>query len=300
MVDRRALAPLEISLEVRGAVAARRGVVALESAVLTHGLPAEAAVEAVERQRRACAAEGAVPAVVGVLEGRLRVGLSQPECEALAKSQGAAKASGWNLAAAISAPGYAGTTVAATVRAAWLAGIGVVSTGGLGGVHRGPAPDVSADLAELAVRPVCVVCSGPKSILDVAATVERLETLAVPVVGWQSDRVAGFLTSFTEIAVAGRVDSVRELAELVSNHWRLGGCGLVVSHPLDAERAIPPEAVARALEGVGEAETGGGRTPADLERLRAALGPAAIEANVALLEQNAQLAAALAVRLAVA
>ena len=104
MVDRRALAPLEISQEVRGAVAARRGVVALESAVLTHGLPVEAAVEAVERQRRACAAEGAVPAVVGVLEGRLRVGLSQPECEALAKSQGAAKASGWNLAAAIFQP----------------------------------------------------------------------------------------------------------------------------------------------------------------------------------------------------
>src|SRR2546429_9418091 len=117
--------------------------------------------------------------------------MGQPEWEALAKSQGAAKASGWNLAAAISAPGYAGTTVAATVRAAWLAGIGVVSTGGLGGGHRGPAPDVSADPAELAVRPVCVVCSGPKAILDVPATVGRLGTLAVPVVGSQADRGAG-------------------------------------------------------------------------------------------------------------
>jgi pseudouridylate synthase len=298
VLDRDAPAALEVSEEVQAALAARRGVVALESAVLTHGLPIGPALEAVARQRRACAGEGATAAVVGVLKGRLVVGLSDAECAELARHPDRGKASGWNLAALISAPGYAGTTVAATVRAAWLAGIGVVATGGLGGVHRGPGLDVSADLAELAARPVCVVCSGPKSILDVEATVERLETLAIPLVGWRSDRVAGFLSPLTEIPVAARVDSLPELVALVRGHLRLGGCGVVVSRPLDAERAVSHKAMLRALDSLGEAERGGWRTPADLERLRAALGPVAIEANLALLEANAGLAAGLAVGLA--
>ena len=287
-----------VSEEVSAALAAGRGVVALESAVLTHGLPAKAAAEAVRRQHLACAAEGAVPAVVGVFDHRLRIGLSEAECRTLAESRGAGKASGWNLAGILGGQGFGGTTVAATVRAAALAGIAVVATGGLGGVHRGPVPDVSQDLAELADRRVCVVCSGPKSILDVPATVERLETLGIPLVGWRSDRVAGFLARSTEVPVATRVDTLPALAALVATHWSLGGGGLVVSRPLEAERAVPPAAMARALKTLGEEEGGGRRTPAELERLRAALGRVAIEANIALLEANAGLAGGLAVMLA--
>jgi pseudouridine-5'-phosphate glycosidase len=181
-----------------------------------------------------------------------------------------------------------------------LSRIAVVSTGGLGGVHRGPGFDVSADLEELAQSPVCVVCSGPKSILDVPSTVERLETLGIPLVGWRSDRVAGFLSAATAVPVAARVDSLEELVALVRDHWRLGGLGLVVSRPLEDTRAISPEAMERALESLGDAQAGGRRTPAELEGLRASLGPAAIEANLALLEGNARLAGALAVRLAAA
>ena len=289
---------LLVSDEVTAAIAARRGVVALESAVLTHGLPPEAAADAVRRQRLACEAEGAVPAVVGILDRRLRVGLSDADCRTLAERPGAGKASGWNLAGVLDTPGFGGTTVAATVRAASLAGIRVVATGGLGGVHRGSPPDVSGDLAELAARQVCVVCSGPKSILDVAATVERLETLGIPLVGWQSDRVAGFLAASTDVPVAARVDTLPALARLCATHWDLGGAGLVVSRPLEGERAVPPAAMARALESLGEAGQGGRRTPAELERLRTRLGRVAIDANLALLEANARLAGALAVTLA--
>jgi pseudouridylate synthase len=289
--------PLSISEEVRAAIAQRRGVVALESAVLTHGLPAEAADQAVARQRQACADEGATAAVVGIVAGQLRVGLSDAECHELARHQGAEKASGWNLAGVLGAPGFGGLTVAATVRAAALAGIKVVSTGGLGGVHRGRHLDVSGDLHELASQRVCVVCSGPKSILDVAATVERLETLGIPLVGWQSDRVAGFLTELTDIPVAVRVDTMSALVALIGRHWELGGAGLVVSRPLESERAVPQAAMARALRALGGEGGGGRRTPADLERLRSALGGIAIDANLALLEANARLAAALAVGL---
>jgi pseudouridylate synthase len=286
--------PVDLSDDVSQAIARRRGVVALESAVLTHGLPLEAADEAVLRQGRACTAEGAVPAVVGVFQGRLRVGLSEEECRELARHPAARKVSGWNLAGVLADPGFGGTTVATTVRAASLAGIRVVSTGGLGGVHRGRGEDVSSDLQELATRRICVVCSGPKSILDVPATVERLETLGVPLVGWRSDRVAGFLATSTDLPVAVRVDGIPALKALVLSHWQLGGAGVVVSRPLEGEQAIPAPRLAEALETLSEDGGGAGRTPADLERVRQKLGVDAISANLALLEANARLAGALA------
>ena len=179
------MSALTIAPAVRDALASGAAVVALESAVITHGLPKPAALDAVRRQWEACQAAGATPAIVAVFDRQLRVGLTLDESAALAERAEAVKVSPWNLAAALVSPGFGGTTVAATVVAAARAGIRVVSTGGIGGVHPGDGQDVSADLTELARQPVCVVCGGPKSTLDAGATLERLETLGVPVIGWR-------------------------------------------------------------------------------------------------------------------
>jgi pseudouridylate synthase len=287
--------PLLVVPDVQEALASGRPVVALESAVITHGLPAEAAIEAVERQHGACLAAGATPAVVAVFEGCLKVGLTIDECRTLARREGAAKVSPWNLAGAALDPGYGGTTVAATLVAAAMAGIGVMSTGGIGGVHPGAgAQDVSADLTELARQRVCVVCAGPKSTLDARATLERLETLGVPVIGWRSSLLAGFLTTSAGLRLPLRADSGDELAVIVRRHWEFGGAGVVVSQPIAAELAVP--SIELGSDGVGDAH-GPDRTPAELRHLQARLGHRVVEANVALLEKNAALAGAIAVAL---
>src|SRR3981081_1554664 len=183
-----------MSPDLKDALESGNPVVALESAVITHGLPKAAAMDAVRRQWAACAEAGATPAGVAVFAGALRVGLSLDDCATLAARTDAVKVSPWNLGSAVLNPGFGGTTVAATIVAAALAGIRIVSTGGIGGVHPGrDGQDVSADLTELSRRAVCVVCAGPKSTLDAGATLERLETLGVPVIGWQSSLLAGFL-----------------------------------------------------------------------------------------------------------
>lgn len=289
------MAPLTISPDVKQALERGKPVVALESAVITHGLPTAAAMDAVRRQWEACARAGATPAVVAVFEGALRVGLSLDECATLATRREAVKVSPWNLAAAITTPGFGGTTVAATIAAAALAGICVVSTGGIGGVHPGrDAEDVSADLTELSRRPVAVVCAGPKSTLDAGATLERLETLGVPVIAWRSSLLAGFLATSAGLRLTIRAETVDELAAILFAHWALQATGAVVSQPLPFELAIP-------IGELGADESaparGPDRTPVELSRLQARLGERVIRANVALLERNAALAGALAAAL---
>jgi pseudouridine-5'-phosphate glycosidase len=283
-----------MSPAVRDAMASGAAVVALESAVITHGLPKPAAMEAVRQQWDACERAGATPAVVAVFDGELRVGLTLDECEALAGRAGAVKVSPWNLAAATVNPGFGGTTVAATIVAATRAGIRVMSTGGIGGVHPGGGQDVSSDLTELGRQPVCVVCAGPKSTLDAGATVERLETLGVPVIGWRSSLLAGFLATSAGLRLPIRVETVDDLVSILVRHWELGGAGVVISQPLAGEIAIPRSELAG-----DEATTAHGpeRTPAELSRLQARLGDRVIRANVALLERNAALAAAVAAAL---
>ncbi len=234
--------------------------------------------------------------MVAIYEGTLRVGLTLDECAALADRADAVKVSPWNLASSLLKPGFGGTTVAATIAAAALAGVRVVSTGGIGGVHPGQGNDVSADLTELGKKPVCVVCAGPKSTLDREATLEYLETLGVPVLGWRSTVMAGFLSESSGLEVTARVDTVAELVDLLRAHWELRGAGAVLCQTLAPEIAIPA-ADLRDSEDIG-AERGAARTPAELKRLQARLGPRVVEANVVLLEQNAALAAQLAVALA--
>jgi pseudouridine-5'-phosphate glycosidase len=231
---------------------------------------------------------------VAVFDGSLRVGLTLDECTALAERADAIKVSPWNLGAAMVRHGFGGTTVAATVRAAARSGIRVVSTGGIGGIHPGDGQDVSSDLTELGRQPVCVVCAGPKSTLDAGATLERLETLGVPVIGWRSSLLAGFLATSAGLRVPIRVETIDELISILAPHWELGGSGVVISQPLVGEVAIPRSELAG-----DEATTARGpdRTPAELSHLQARLGDRVIRANVALLERNARLAAELAVAL---
>lgn len=290
---------LEIATEVAEGLRAGRAVVALESAVFTHGLPADAGREALRRQRQACEEHGVIPAVVGVHDGRLRIGLTPSQVEELLAHAGAAKVSPWNLAAVLHSPGYGGVTVAATLMACAASGLSVMSTGGIGGVHPGSSDDVSADLLELSRRRVVVVCAGPKSVLDVRRTIERLETLGIPVLGWRSDRLAGFYRSLTDLPVAARVDTVHDLAETVRDHWSIGGAGVLVSQPLPDELALPEAEISSALAALDpEATSGWNVTPTQLAALRDRLGPRVIDANLALLGRNASLAARLAVELA--
>jgi pseudouridine-5'-phosphate glycosidase len=293
------VATIDIAPEVAESLQSGRPVVALESAVFTHGLPADAGREALRRQREACQEHGVVPAVVAVHEGRLRVGLTPAQTDALIRHEGAAKVSPWNLAAALHGPGYGGTTVAGTLMACAQAGITVMSTGGIGGVHRGEVEDVSADLQELSRRPVAVVCAGPKSVLDGRRTLERLETLGVPVIGWRSDRLAGFYRSLTDLPVTARADTLRDLAAILRDHWSFGGAGVLISQPLPVELALPEEELGAALAAL-ETDTASGWqvTPTQLAVLRDRLGPSVIDANLALLGRNASLAARLAVELA--
>ncbi|TMD23828.1 MAG: pseudouridine-5'-phosphate glycosidase [Chloroflexi bacterium] len=288
-----AVSSLDIAPTIREAKTAGAPIVALESAVITHGLPKAAAMDAVARQWDACTKRGATPAVVAVFDGCLRVGLSLDQCASLADRIDAAKVSPWNLGAALVSPGFGGTTVAATIAAAAKAGIRIVSTGGIGGVHPGDAQDVSSDLTELSRQAVCVVCAGPKSTLDAPATLERLETLGVPVIGWRSSVLAGFLATSAGPRLSARADSFDELALLLRHHWDLGGAGAVVSQPLPFDLAIPR----RDLAVDDTAARGPQRTPTELRRLQARLGERVIRANVALLEHNAALAGSLAVAL---
>ena len=291
---------IDVAEHVAEALGAGRPVVALESTVLTHGLPRPANLELAVRLERVVAEGGALPATVGVVDGRLRVGLDAGELERLATEQ-VDKASPWNLAAIAARGGCAGTTVAATLHAAAAAGIEVFATGGIGGVHH-EAYDESADLAALARYPVVAVSAGPKSVLDAAATLERLETLGVAVVGWRSDHLAGFHVGETDLPLPARADSPEELAAAFRTHRALGlAGGMLVSQPVTD--GLDPATLNAWLEGAhadarARGVRGKGVTPALLAALAERSEGETVAINLRLLEANARLAAALAGALA--
>jgi pseudouridylate synthase len=291
------------SVEVRDALAAGRPVVALESALLAHGLPRPTNLEVGAALERVVRDAGAVPATVAVLDGAVRVGLAPEQLRRVCTDPGVGKASLRDLAPAIATGAPAATTVAATAWVAARSGIGVFATGGLGGVHHGAATsfDVSADLDALASCPLVVVCSGVKSILDVPATVERLETLSVGVLGYRTDRFPGFYLADGGAAVPLRVDSPDEVARLALARHDLGlRQALVVAQPVPEEAALDraehDRAVAEALATATSAEVRGrDLTPHVLAHVHAATGGASLRANVALVRTNAELAAHVAV-----
>ena len=296
----------EVAGEVARALAAHRAVVALETTVVTHGLPQPKGLEVAMAMEARVTAAGAVPATIGVLEGRVRVGLTRAELERLARSPDVPKLNLSNLAARLAAGGSGSTTVAATMLAAHHAGIGVFATGGIGGVHRGAehTDDVSADLTALARIPVAVVCAGAKSILDLPRTVERLETFGVPIYGWRCDEFPAFWRRSSGLRLDQRFDDIAALAAAIREHHALGtGTGIVVANPVpeaaELDERSYDRAMARALERVEkQGIRGRGVTPAILEAIQEATGGKATTSNVALLEHNATVAAALAVALA--
>ncbi len=297
-----------VAEEVAEALAHGRPVVALETSVVAQGLPPPANLEAAARCAAAVRSRGAVPAAVALLGGRVVVGASEAELARLADpSRRPAKAGARDLAALAAAGRDAGTTVSATAAVAALAGIRLFATGGIGGVHRvlagAPARgagDVSADLAELARAPVCVVSAGPKAILDLAATAELLETLGVPVLGFRTSQLPAFYAADSGIALDHRVETPAQVAATLALHWRaLGrreGVLLCVPPPSPLPRAEVEAAVARALEEArARGITGQAVTPHLLAAVAAATGGRTLAANLALLARNAEVAAEVAV-----
>jgi pseudouridine-5'-phosphate glycosidase len=281
-------------------------VVALETTLVTHGLPRPEGLNVAAELEEAVRRGGAVPATIGVLDGRLRVGLTKTELERLAAARGVAKLNLSNLASHLATGAPGSTTVAATMAAAHAAGIEVLATGGIGGVHReaGRTGDVSGDLTALAHFPVAVVCSGAKAVLDLPRTLEALETLGVPVYGLGTDRFPAFYRRDSGLPVDHRFDTARELAAAVRAHFDLGlGSGIVVANPVPAEDEMPAALYESSLEAAladaaRRAVRGRDLTPFLLERLRALTEGASVFSNRALLRANAAAAAALAVALA--
>jgi pseudouridine-5'-phosphate glycosidase len=296
---------LTVSDEVRAALAAGRPVVALESTLIAHGLPRPVSVDTARDSELAVRQAGAVPATVAVPGGVPTVGLTDAQIESLAQSPGVRKASRRDLGAAVALKQTAATTVSATMALAHAAGIRVFATGGIGGAHTGAEPfDISADLTELARTPVLVVCAGAKSILHLPRTLEILETLGVPVVGYRTNKLPTFYVAdhWLGLPVPARVDSASAAAALFSAHVRMGGGGAVLARPCPAEVAIPPE---QFQEWRQEAEkearmvslTGPELTPFLLERIADLSGGRTLAANRALIVANARLAAEVAAAL---
>jgi pseudouridine-5'-phosphate glycosidase len=294
---------LRILPEVAEALAAGRGVVALESTIITHGLPAPKNLEVARDLEAEARAGGAVPATIALLDGRICIGLADDELERLAGSTEVAKVSRADLPAVLADGTSGATTVAATMICAALAGIRVFGTGGLGGVHRGAETsfDISADLQELGRTPVAVVCAGAKAILDLPKTLEVLETLGVPVIGYGCDELPAFYSRDSGLPVPLRRDSAAEVAEVMALKWQLGlGGGLVVANPIPEAAAIPAAQIAGHIEtALAEAAQQGlqGKavTPFLLARLEALTGGASLAANIALVRSNVRLAAEIAV-----
>lgn len=264
--------------------------VALETSIVAQGLPHPQNLEAAYGCEEAIRAAGGVPATTAVIDGELRAGLTRVEIERLGTERTAVKVSSRDLGVVLASGREGSTTVAATVRIARLAGIRVMATGGIGGVHRGGRDDVSADLGEIAASPIAVFCAGAKMILDLPRTLERLDTLAVPVLGLACNEFPAFYTARSGLPVSARIDDHGGLAAALSRHWGCGLGGAVVAVPPPVELEGAWELVERAVAEVGEA-IGAALTPALLERIAALSSGRSIAANVELVINNAREAA---------
>ncbi|HET9759521.1 MAG TPA: pseudouridine-5'-phosphate glycosidase [Nocardioidaceae bacterium] len=302
MTTRAPALSLVLSDEVSDAIASGRGVVALESTIISHGLPTETSARTAREIEAAVRRAGAVPATVAVVDGAVRVGLTDDALVRVAEEDGVVKTSVRDLGPVLAKGLTGATTVAATSYVAHLAGIRVFATGGLGGVHRGARDtwDESADLAALAAAPVTVVCAGVKSILDTAATLERLESLSVPVLGYRTDTLPGFYVRDAGLPVPWRVDSAAEVAAVMRARAALRlPQGLVVAQPVAAademDRDLHDRTLAEGLAEVGRrGVVGKDVTPFLLAWFHEHTGGASLAANVALVLANAELAAAIA------
>ena len=298
---------LDIAPEVRLALQQEQPVVALESTIISHGMPYPQNVATALRVEAEVRSSGALPATIAVIDGRLTAGLSAAQIEELGRAgPTVAKVSRRDLPFIVATNQTGATTVAATMIIAAMAGIRVFATGGIGGVHRGAAQtfDISADLQELARTPVAVVCAGAKSILDLGLTLEYLETHGVPVVGYRTAQLPAFFTQGSGFSVDYRLDDASEIARLLQIKWAMGlGGGVVIANPIPAAHAMPRAVIDAAIEqALSDAQaqgiSGKQTTPFLLERVNALTGGNSLAANIELVLNNARLASAVVVALA--
>ena len=297
---------LDVKPEVAEALAQGIAVVALESTIISHGMPYPRNVETALAVERIIREQGAIPATIAILGGRLKVGLAEEEIRSLGKAEHVMKTSRRDIPFVVAKGLDGATTVASTMILAAMAGISVFATGGIGGVHRG-APetfDISADLQELAHTNVAVICAGAKSILDIGLTLEYLETQGVPVVGFGTDEMPAFYTRSSGHAVEYRVDEVQELARILKAKWDLGlSGGVVVANPIPEAFQMDPEVIRIAIEqALAEMEKAGVKgkesTPFLLAKVKELTGGDSLDANIELVYNNARVGAKVAVELA--
>ncbi|MFD2261884.1 pseudouridine-5'-phosphate glycosidase [Lacibacterium aquatile] len=293
---------IQIHTEVADAIAEGRPVVALESTIISHGMPYPQNVETARAVEQILRDGGAIPATIAVLDGKIRIGLDDEALERMGHGAEIAKLSRRDLPVALATGKPGATTVSATMIGARLAGIRIFVTGGIGGVHRGAETsfDISADLTELSRTEVAVVCAGAKSILDLPKTLEYLETQGVPVIGWQTADFPAFYTPTSGLKVDHRADKVEEIAAIMAAKWDLGlSGGIVIANPVPAEFAMPQEKITTAIDqALAEARqqgiTGKAETPFLLARVSELTGGTSLATNIRLVENNARLGAQLA------
>ncbi|HKY27093.1 MAG TPA: pseudouridine-5'-phosphate glycosidase [Pyrinomonadaceae bacterium] len=295
---------LHLSGEVETAISSGKPVVALESTVIAHGLPRPKNLETARRLESIVRTGGAVPATIAVLGGKLCAGLTETQIELIASSDNIKKVSTRDLAIAVSQKWDGATTVASTIWIANKAGIKVTATGGIGGVHRGELLDISADLPELARTPIVVVCSGAKIVLDLPATREWLETQGVPVIGYQCDDMPAFYSRASGLKIDATADSPATVVDFVRTQRALGiQSAILVTVPVPKEAEVAPELLENVLaDAIKEAErrsiAGSDLTPFLLSRMAEQSNGATLRANIALLENNARVAAEISLELA--
>ena len=290
-----------IKPSIEEALKKREPIVALESAVITHGLPRPFNIETAIEMEEAVFRNGAHPATIGFLEGKIHIGLSHEEIQMLGTEKGAVKISCRNIAGAMIKKEYGGTTVSATMTIANIAGINIFATGGIGGVHRGNNMDISADLPTLASTPMVVVCAGAKAILDLPSTLEVLETSGVPVIGYQTETLPAFYSEDSDLFVDYRLNSAQEISNFSKTHWDLGmKTAVLVTVPIPTEYALKSEYleedIQQALEKAAKMNIKGSAiTPFLLDEVSKSTEGSSLKANRALLINNAEVAAQIAI-----
>lgn len=294
---------ISYSTEVQQALEGKKPIVALESTIISHGMPYPQNVETARIVEQIIRDNGAVPATIAIMDGKIKIGLSEEELEVLGNTPGVSKVSRRDIGQVIATKQIGATTVAATMICAELAGIRVFATGGIGGVHRGAETtmDISADLEELATTGVAVVCAGAKSILDIGLTMEYLETKGVPVIGYQTDVMPAFYTRSSKFDLTFRTDDTNELAKVLKAKWDLGiNGGAVIANPIPTEHALEEafinDIIAQAMKEANEnGIVGKDVTPFLLGKVKELTEGTSLVANIELVKHNAKVGAELAV-----
>lgn len=290
----------QLSTEITRALNMGVPIVALESTVITHGLPHPQNLELARDMEKQVRAMDAIPATVALLDGKVRLGLSDEELIRLSESESPLKVSHRDFATAIVKKADGGTTVAGTMLASFLSGIKVFATGGIGGIHKESAFDISTDLKALAETPMVVVCAGAKAILDLPATLEYMETMGIPVIGYQTNEFPAFYSRESGLNVSARLDTPKEIAEFAKHHWNLGlRSAVLVTNPVPETDSIPmsemePVIAQASAEAIEKGIHGQALTPFLLSRISELTKGKSLKANLALLLSNARLAGEIA------